>query len=142
MSQHLTALMQIQFDNQCTSNYCINMKRLQNILRVTLMLAVTMAPLGGVYADIKSQSDMKSHCANMKMEDSESCPHHTGDNNQNSGMDMKCDKDCNDCKAASHVAGLAPCSMHSLHQNSSGNETSSSSPHACPHLNTAQPPKH
>lgn len=119
------------------------MKRLQNILRVTLMLALAMAPLGGVYADIGNQADMKSQCPHMNMEDGKPCPHHNaGDNSQNSGMDKKCDKDCNDCKATNHVASLSNCPLHTGRLGATTSDTHGSTQHACPHQNTTHPPKH
>ncbi len=118
------------------------MKRFHHILRITLILAVAMAPLGGAYAGIAAKAGAGSHCAKMdakmKMDHGNFCKHH--DNADDSGLN--CENNCNDCKVAHHVASLANCPMHdgkmdSHHSNGAGKE-----PHSCPYHNTGQPPKH
>ena len=128
------------------------MKYLLKILRATLILALAIAPLGGVYAGTENSTDSKTHCskmghANMNHKETASndgayCPHHDKADNQHGDTGMKCDKDCGDCKATHHVASLSHCPMHSDKIKSQNNASAGSTPHTCPHHENLQPPKH
>lgn len=126
------------------------MKRLQHILHMTLILAVAVAPLGSAYAGMENTTGSKTHCQKMgaKMDHNDMsmsggafCPHHDNTGDQNSDSGMKCEKDCNDCNAVHHVASLSHCPMHNGNMEADSSHAANSSPHACPHHKTLQPPK-
>ncbi|MDH5632300.1 MAG: hypothetical protein OEZ10_04815 [Gammaproteobacteria bacterium] len=121
------------------------MKRFLNILRFTLMLAIAVAPLGGAYAGTMKQEAVDTHCAKMQsdkitMADGSDCPHHKQADGSQPGKDG-CEKNCSDCKAAHHVAGLTHCPMHTERSASGNAQSSTAVPHSCPHHDTSQPPR-
>lgn len=130
--------------------YGAHMKRVLNIFRLTLVLAIAMAPLGGAYAGtgagMVKQDNAGTHCAKMQMDNMAmaadgSCPHHKQADGSQPDI-TSCEKNCSDCKAANHVAGLAHCPMHTGNPGTDTALSSAAVPHNCPHHDTSQPPRH